>query len=131
MLQIILDIFQLKHLHLVFWAVGLGSLIGSQISMSLGVLIAQVANGNFVGNEVQYVVGMNPIALVVTFLYFSIAFGKVTLTTLNAYGSFMCIATIWNSFKSTNQISKITRLLIVLAMVVVSTFIAIIGEHTF
>ena len=30
--------------------------------MSLGVLIAQVANGNFVGNEVQYVVGMNPIA---------------------------------------------------------------------
>ena len=46
--------------------------------MSLGVLIAQVANGNFVGNEVQYVVGMNPIALVVTFLYFSIAFGKVT-----------------------------------------------------
>ncbi len=115
----------------VFWAVGLGSLIGSQISMSLGVLIAQVANGNFVGNEVQYVVGMNPIALVVTFLYFSIAFGKVTLTTLNAYGSFMCIATIWNSFKSTNQISKITRLLIVLAMVVVSTFIAIIGEHTF
>ena len=131
MLQTILDIFQLKHLHLVFWAVGLGSLIGSQISMSLGVLIAQVANGNFVGNEVQYVVGMNPIALVVTFLYFSIAFGKVTLTTLNAYGSFMCIATIWNSFKSTNQISKITRLLIVLAMVVVSTFIAIIGEHTF
>lgn len=115
----------------VFWAVGLGSLLGSQISMSLGVLIAQVANGNFVGNEVQYVVGMNPIALVVTFLYFSIAFGKVTLTTLNAYGSFMCIATIWNSFKSTNQISKITRLLIVLAMVVISTFIAIIGEHTF
>ncbi len=36
--------------------------------------------------EVQYVVGMNPIALVITFLYFSIAFGKVTLSTLNAYG---------------------------------------------
>ena len=115
----------------VFWAVGLGSLIGSQISMSLGVLIAQVANGNFVGNEVQYVVGMNPIALVVTFLYFSIAFGKVTLTTLNAYGSFMCIATIWNSFKPTGQISKLTRLVIVLAMVLISTFIAVVGEHTF
>ncbi|MFW2724647.1 cytosine permease, partial [Acinetobacter baumannii] len=46
----------------VFWAVGLGSLIGSQISMMLGVFIAQVSNGGFVGNEVQYVVGMNPIA---------------------------------------------------------------------
>lgn len=51
----------------VFWAVGLGSLIGSQISMMLGVFIAQVSNGGFVGNEVQYVVGMNPIALVITF----------------------------------------------------------------
>ena len=60
----------------VFWAVGLGSLVGSQISMTLGVLIAQVSNGGFVGNEVQYVVGMNPIALVITFLYFSIAFGR-------------------------------------------------------
>lgn len=51
----------------VFWAVGLGSLVGSQISMMLGVFIAQVSNGSFVGNEVQYVVGMNPIALVITF----------------------------------------------------------------
>ena len=42
-------------------------LIGSQISMMLGVFIAQVSNGGFVGNEVQYVVGMNPIALVITF----------------------------------------------------------------
>ncbi|HCQ9887252.1 TPA: cytosine permease [Acinetobacter baumannii] len=115
----------------VFWAVGLGSLIGSQISMMLGVFIAQVSNGGFVGNEVQYVVGMNPIALVITFLYFSIAFGKVTLSTLNAYGSFMCIATIWNSFKPSAQISKLTRLTIVLAMVIISTFIAVVGEHTF
>ena len=35
--------------------------------MMLGVFIAQVSNGGFVGNEVQYVVGMNPIALVITF----------------------------------------------------------------
>ncbi|MDP1025547.1 cytosine permease, partial [Klebsiella pneumoniae] len=43
----------------------------------------------------------------------------------------MCIATIWNSFKPSAQISKLTRLTIVLAMVIISTFIAVVGEHTF
>ncbi len=99
--------------------------------MTLGVLIAQISQGGFVGNEVQYVVGMNAVALVITFLYFSIAFGKVTLSTLNAYGCFMCIATIWNSFKPNYQISKLTRLCIVLSMVAISTMIAVLGEHTF
>jgi len=40
----------------VFWAVGLGSLVGSQISMMLGVFIAQVSNGGFVGNEVAFII---------------------------------------------------------------------------
>ena len=40
----------------VFWAVAAGSFIGSQISMTLGVFIAQIAQGNFVGNEVAYVI---------------------------------------------------------------------------
>lgn len=115
----------------VFLAVGLGSLLSSQISMTLGVLIAQISQGGFVGNEVQYVVGMNAAALIITFLYFSIAFGKVTLSTLNAYGCFMCIATIWNSFKPEYHISRMTRLGVVLAMVAISTIIAILGEHTF
>jgi NCS1 family nucleobase:cation symporter-1 len=74
---------------------------------------------------------MNSIALIITFLYVRIAFGKVTLSTLNAYGCFMCIATIWNSFKPHYKISKMTRLFVVLAMVAVSTIIAILGEHSF
>ncbi|WP_038342378.1 purine-cytosine permease family protein [Acinetobacter sp. A47] len=115
----------------VFLAVGLGSLLSSQISMTLGVLIAQISQGSFVGNEVQYVVEMNTVALLVTFLYFSIAFGKVTLSTLNAYGCFMCIATIWNSFNPRIPISRNTRLAVVLAMVTISTLIAILGEHSF
>ncbi len=40
------------------------------------------------------------------------------------------IATIWNSFKPSAQISKLTRLTIVLATVIISTFIAVVGEHT-
>ena len=114
----------------VFWAVGLGSLIGSQISMMLGVFIAQVSNGGFVGNEVQYVVGMNPIALVITF-YILVLHSERSRYLHLMLMAVLCIATIWNSFKPSAQISKLTRLTIVLAMVIISTFIAVVGEHTF
>lgn len=98
--------------------------------MMLGVFIAQVSNGGFVGNEVQYVVGMNPIALVITF-YILVLHSERSLYLHLMLMAVLCIATIWNSFKPSAQISKLTRLTIVLAMVIISTFIAVVGEHTF
>lgn len=115
----------------VFWAVAAGSFIGSQISMTLGVFIAQIAQGNFVGNEVAYVVGLGSVGTVAALLYFCIAFGKLTISTLNSYGCFMCIATIYSSFKGNLSISKTQRLVAVVSIVTVSTIIAILGEQSF
>ncbi len=115
----------------VFWAVAAGSFIGSQISMTLGVFIAQIAQGNFVGNEVAYVVGLGSVGTIAALLYFCIAFGKLTISTLNSYGCFMCIATIYSSFKGNLKISKSQRLMAVIGIVAVSTVIAILGEHAF
>ncbi|OTG79133.1 cytosine permease [Acinetobacter sp. ANC 5054] len=115
----------------VFWAVAAGSFIGSQISMTLGVFIAQIAQGNFVGNEVAYVIGLGSVGTIAAILYFCIAFGKLTISTLNSYGCFMCIATIYSSFKGTLNITKTQRLLAVIGIVAVSTIIAILGEHSF
>lgn len=115
----------------VFWAVAGGSFIGSQISMTLGVFIAQIAQGNFVGNEVAYVIGLGSVATMAALLYFCIAFGKLTISTLNSYGCFMCIATIYSSFKGTLSISKTQRLVAVVGIVTISTIIAILGEHSF
>ncbi|MEB3792313.1 cytosine permease [Acinetobacter sp. IK40] len=115
----------------VFWAVALGSFIGSQISMTLGVFIAQIAQGNFVGNEVAYVIGLGSAGAIAALLYFSIAFGKLTISTLNSYGCFMCIATIYSGFKGSINITKKQRLISVLGIVAISTVIAILGEQSF
>ncbi len=115
----------------VFWAVAGGSFLGSQISMTLGVFIAQIAQGNFVGNEVAYVIGLGSVGTIAALLYFCIAFGKLTISTLNSYGCFMCIATIYSSFKGTLSISKTQRLIAVVCIVAISTIIAILGEHSF
>src|SRR5258708_31276472 len=72
----------------VFAAVGLGSVIGSQISMTFGVLAAALAGKQFEHHEVAYIVSLGSTGAVAGLLYFSIAFGKVTVTSLNAYGSF-------------------------------------------
>lgn len=115
----------------IFWAVAAGSFLGTQISMTLGVFIAQIAQGHFVGNEVAYVIGLGSVGTLAAFLYFSIAFGKLTLSTLNSYGCFMCLATIYSSAKGTLTISKTQRLIAVISIVAVSTVIAILGEHSF
>ena len=39
-------------------------------------------------------------------LYFSVVFGKVTITTFNAYGSFMSLATIISGFRGNQEISR-------------------------
>ncbi|KMQ57865.1 sulfonate ABC transporter substrate-binding protein [Pseudomonas aeruginosa] len=94
-----------------FLAVGLGSVLGAQASMVLGVFSAALANGQFAGREVAYIVGLGSSGTVAALLYFSIAFGKVTISTLNSYGSFMCIATIISSVRGQLEITRVQRLL--------------------
>ena len=64
-------------------------------------------------------------------LYFSIAFGKVTVTSLNAYGSFMSMATIVSGFRRGLRLSLRHRLLYIVAMVGVSALLALTGRHSF
>ncbi|RWY31757.1 cytosine permease [Pseudomonas aeruginosa] len=68
-----------------FLAVGLGSVLGAQASMVLGVFSAALANGQFAGREVAYIVGLGSSGTVAALLYFSIAFGKVTISTLTFF----------------------------------------------
>ena len=89
-----------------FLAAGAGSVIGAQVAMVLGVFAAAMANGQFAGHEVAYIVGLGGSGATAALLYFSIAFGKVTISTLNSYGSFMCIATIISGFRGRLQVSR-------------------------
>ncbi|QBR04469.1 purine-cytosine permease family protein [Paraburkholderia pallida] len=114
-----------------FFAVGLGSVIGAHASMVFGVFAAALAGSQFAHHEVSFIVGLGSSGAVAALLYFSIAFGKVTVTTLNAYGSFMSMATIVSGFRGQRTMSTRHRLLYILAMVAASTALALIGRHSF
>jgi NCS1 family nucleobase:cation symporter-1 len=114
-----------------FLAVGLGTVIGTQASMSLGVFAAAMAGDQFAGHEVAYIVGLGSTGLIAGLLYFSIFFGKVTITALNAYGSFMSLATIVSGFTGKQRVSPALRLFFIILMVGFSTLIGLLGQHSF
>jgi NCS1 family nucleobase:cation symporter-1 len=115
----------------VFAAVGLGSVIGSQISMTFGVFAAALSGKQFEHHEVAYIVGLGSTGITAALLFFCIAFGKMVVTCLNAYGSFMSMATIVSAFRRGLRISTLHRLFYIVAMVGLSTLLALIGRHTF
>src|SRR6201993_1500713 len=115
----------------VFAAVGLGSVIGSQISMTFGVFAAALAGAQFEHHEVAYIVGLGSTGLAASLLYFGIAFGKVTVTSLNAYGSFMSMATTVSAFRRGLRIPVRHRLIYIVLMVSVSALLALTGRHSF
>ena len=115
----------------IFAAVGLGSVLGSQIAMTFGVFAAALSGKAFEHHEVAYIVGLGSTGAVATLLFFCIAFGKVTVTSLNAYGSFMSMATIVSAFRRGVRVSMFQRLCYVIAMVGLSTLLALLGRHSF
>jgi nucleobase:cation symporter-1, NCS1 family len=115
----------------VFAAVGLGSVLGSQIAMTFGVFAAALSGNEFEHHEVAYIVGLGSTGTAATLLFFCIAFGKVTPTSLNAYGSFLSMATIVSAFRRGLEVSMLQRLCYVIAMVGLSTLLAVLGRHSF
>ncbi|WP_322042523.1 cytosine permease [Paraburkholderia sp. J67] len=114
-----------------FLAVGLGSVLGAQASMVFGVFAAALAGHEFAHHEVAYIVGLGASGAVAAMLYFSIAFGKLTVTTLNAYGSFMSMATVVSAFSAKRAISTRHRFIYIIGMVGLSTLVALAGRHSF
>lgn len=114
-----------------FFAVFSGTVIGAQVSMTFGVLAAALAGDRFSGHEVSFIVGLGATGAIAAVLYFTIALGKLTITTLNAYGSVMSVATIVTGFGGQREISARTRLVFVLLSVAASSGLALAGQHSF
>jgi len=114
-----------------FSSVFFGTVLGTQASMMLGVIVAAIAGKAFSGNEVGYIVGLGSSATMAMVIYFAICFGKITFTTLNAYGSFMSLTTIVSGFRQQSSISRGGRIVFVVLMVSVACIIALISEPAF
>ncbi|HHT0394882.1 TPA: purine-cytosine permease family protein [Raoultella planticola] len=114
-----------------FLCVFSGTVLGTQASMTLGVLTAAIAGSAFSGHEVSFIVGLGKSQLMAMVIYFAICFGKITFTTLNAYGSFMSLSTIVSGFRRQAALSKRGRILFVVLMVAISCVIALLSEPAF
>ena len=97
----------------IFAAVGLGSVIRArQVSHDLRCLRAAFERQSIrSATEVAYIVGLGSTGTVAAVLYFCIAFGKVTVTTLNSYGELMSLATIVSAFRRGLRISVFHRII--------------------
>ncbi|PZL94316.1 cytosine permease [Pantoea graminicola] len=114
-----------------FGSVFAGTVLGTQASMTLGVIAAALAGSAFAGNEVGYIVGLGSTAGMAMVIYFAICFGKITFTTLNAYGSFMSLTTIVSGFRRQTTLSQGGRILFIILMVSVACLIALLSEPAF
>ncbi|MGV9638909.1 purine-cytosine permease family protein [Nocardia rhamnosiphila] len=114
-----------------FWSTFLGSVVGSQWSMTFGALIAAVAGDAFLGNQVGFLGDLAGPAIIAVLIYLVIVVGKLTINVLNAYGGFMSILTTVTAFNGRSQISTTARTLYILGFTIVSMLIAIAASADF
>ncbi|WP_405063576.1 cytosine permease [Kribbella sp. NBC_01505] len=111
-----------------FLATFLGSVIGSQWSMTLGALVAAGGAG-FLANQVGYLGGLaGPIAILI---YLVIVIGKLAVNCLNAYGGSMTMLTTVSAFSRATRIGPAARSAYTIGFLLVSVLIALFASHDF
>ncbi|MGW0995541.1 purine-cytosine permease family protein [Streptomyces sp. NPDC002520] len=114
-----------------FWWTLSGSALGSQWSMTFGVLVAATAGAKFLDSQVGYIVALGGTGLVASFLYFVIALGKLTVNVLNTYGGFMSLVTSVSGFKGQRVLSQRGRAAYIALIMVAGTAVALLGKDSF
>ncbi|MDX3324378.1 MULTISPECIES: cytosine permease [Streptomyces] len=114
-----------------FWWTLSGSAVGSQWSMTFGVLVAASSGEAFLADQVGYVVGLGGTGLIASFLYFSIALGKLTINVLNTYGGFMSMVTGISGFRGQKALSQRGRAAYIALIMVAGTAVALLGKDSF
>lgn len=118
-----------------FWFTFGGSVIGSQWSMTLGVLIAATALSQggeaFLDNQVGFIGDLAGGGVLALLIFIVILLGKLTVNTLNAYGAFMCVLTIVTSFRNRVSVTKVARAIFVVTIVALTIVVALLASADF
>lgn len=112
-----------------FWSTFLGTVIGSQVAMCFGVLIAALG-GPFLKNQVGFLGELAGPTLAIL-VYLVIVSGKITVNCLNAYGGFMTMLTTVSSFTGQHRTSQVMRVVYIVGFVAVSVAIALFATQDF
>ena len=99
--------------------------------MTFGAIVAAVAGDAFLTNQVGWLGGLASGAIVAGLIYLLIVIGKLTVTCLNAYGSFMCAATITTAVTGRRTMGSNARVAFVLVMLALSMCIALWASADF
>ncbi|MEU6670166.1 cytosine permease [Streptomyces sp. NPDC046727] len=108
-----------------------GSALGSQWSMTFGVLVAATAGEEFLDSQVGYVVALGGTGLAASFFYLVIALGKLTVNVLNTYGGFMSMVTSVSGFRGQRRLSRAGRAGYIALVMVAGTAVALLGKDSF
>ncbi|HEU4567319.1 MAG TPA: cytosine permease [Marmoricola sp.] len=114
-----------------FWGTFAGSVLGSQVSMTFGAVVAAVAGDAFLGSQVPWLGKLAGPAALAAVIYLLIVVGKLTVTCLNAYGSFMCAATTVTAFTGKQRMGRGARAGFILVMLLLSMGIALWASADF
>ncbi len=112
----------------------LGTVLGSQWSMTLGALIAAVpaAKGTgFLTDQVGFVGKLAGGGAVAIVIYLVIVVGKLTVNCLNAYGGSMTLLTTASAFRRDARVSTAARTAYVWGFLFVSVLVAILASADF
>lgn len=114
-----------------FWSTFLGSVIGSQWSMTLGALVAAVAGDVFLANQVGFIGELAGPAAIAIVLYLVIVCGKLAVNVLNAYGGFMSTLTTATAFRAKTRISTRVRAMYIIGFILLSMIVALAASAEF
>lgn len=118
-----------------FWWTFGGSVIGSQWSMTLGVLVAaaglELGGQTFLKNQVGFLGELAGGGVIAIAIFIVILLGKLTVNTLNAYGAFMCTLTIVTSLKHRANVPQIVRSVFIVAIVAFTIVVALAASADF
>jgi nucleobase:cation symporter-1, NCS1 family len=118
-----------------FWGTFLGSVVGSQWSMTIGALVGGLSlaglGGEFLSGQVRYMGELAGGGLIAILVFLVIVLGKLTVNCLNAYGSFMCAVTITTAVSGRNRTSALQRAVFILAIITFSVLVALLASKDF
>src|SRR5882757_341564 len=113
-----------------FLATFLGSVIGSQWSMTLGALVAAGGAG-FLTDQVGYLGSLAGPSAVASLIYLVIVVGKLAVNCLNAYGGSMTLLTTVSAFTRAARIGPGARAAYTSGFLLVSVLVAIFASADF
>jgi nucleobase:cation symporter-1, NCS1 family len=113
-----------------FLATFVGSVIGSQWSMTLGAIVAAAAGPAFLESQVTFIGDLAGGAVIALLIYLVIVVGKLAVNCL-AYGGLMTILTTATAFTTTARVPQWVRMACVGMFIFVSVLIALLASADF